>query len=93
ISTGLSKKLTMAGSLSRDARTCSKENDHSVSVSELSGVVEASSVEDSSAAEVLAGFVDSGGLLGSCSLRPTSSILRRRLVTWATARVLENWMN
>uniref|UniRef100_A0A3Q3KLE5 Uncharacterized protein n=1 Tax=Monopterus albus TaxID=43700 RepID=A0A3Q3KLE5_MONAL len=89
ISTGLSKKATMTGSLSREARTCSNENDHSVSersVSEPSGLVEASSVEeDSSAAAVLAGFVDSGGLLGSCSLRPTSSILSRRLVTWATA--------
>lgn len=121
-SRGLSKKLTMAGSFSREARTCSNENDHSTSdgsgpafwllwvleVSELSGVLEASSVEDSSAAEALVGFVDSGGLLGSCSLRPTSSILRSRLVTWATARyrasssgspwkmlyrVLENWMN
>lgn len=123
MSTGLSKKLTMAGSLSREARTCSNEKDHSTSarsgpaswllwelgVSELSGVLlEASSVEDSSAAEAPVGFADSGGLLGSCSLRPTSSILRRRLVTWATARyrasssgspwkmlyrVLENWMN
>uniref|UniRef100_A0A3Q3LC08 Uncharacterized protein n=1 Tax=Labrus bergylta TaxID=56723 RepID=A0A3Q3LC08_9LABR len=101
-------KLTMAGSLSSEARTCSNENDHSISVrsgpaswlmremSEPSGVLEASSVGDSSSAEdavALAGFVDSGGLLGSCSLRPTSSILRRRLVTCATARVLENWMN
>lgn len=99
-STGRSKNLTMTGSLSRDARTCSNENDHSVSerpgpaswllwepeVSELSGVVEASSVADSSTAALLAGFLDSDGLLGSWSLRPTSSILRRRLVTWATAR-------
>uniref|UniRef100_A0A668UUA2 Uncharacterized protein n=1 Tax=Oreochromis aureus TaxID=47969 RepID=A0A668UUA2_OREAU len=54
ISTGLSKKLTMAGSLSRDAKTCSKENDHSLEVSELSGVVEDSSVEDSSPTVVLA---------------------------------------
>ena len=134
-STGRSKKLTKAGSLSREARTCSNENDHSVSVrsgpaswlswepvvAELSGVAGASLGEDSSSSSsstaaaaaagisaVLAGFVDSGGLLGSCSLRPTSSILSRRLVTWATARyrdsssgspwnvlyrVLENWMN
>lgn len=132
-STGRSKKLTKLGSLRREARTCSNENDHSVSVRsgpaswlswepvvvELSGVVGASLGEDSSSSTssaaaaagesaVLAGFVDSGGLLGSCSLRPTSSILRRRLVTWATARyrdsssgspwnmlyrVLENWMN
>uniref|UniRef100_A0A3B4XKC8 Uncharacterized protein n=1 Tax=Seriola lalandi dorsalis TaxID=1841481 RepID=A0A3B4XKC8_SERLL len=88
MSTGLSKKLTMAGSLSREAKTCSNENDHSTSERSgpLSGVLEASSIEDSSAAEVLASFVESGGLLGSCSLRPTSSILRSRLVTWATAR-------
>uniref|UniRef100_A0A3Q2NR53 Uncharacterized protein n=1 Tax=Fundulus heteroclitus TaxID=8078 RepID=A0A3Q2NR53_FUNHE len=107
-----SKKLTMVGSLSSEARTCSKENDQSSSdcsvapswllleleASEASGLLEASSVEDASAEAVaLTGFVASGGgLLGSCSLRPTSSILRRRLVTWATARysrVLENWMN
>uniref|UniRef100_A0A4W6FGX6 Uncharacterized protein n=1 Tax=Lates calcarifer TaxID=8187 RepID=A0A4W6FGX6_LATCA len=74
MSTGLSKKLTMAGSLSREARTCSNEKDHSTSAR-----------SDSSAAEAPVGFADSGGLLGSCSLRPTSSILRRR--------VLENWMN
>uniref|UniRef100_A0A8D3B7G2 Uncharacterized protein n=1 Tax=Scophthalmus maximus TaxID=52904 RepID=A0A8D3B7G2_SCOMX len=97
MSTGLSKKVTMAGSLSREARTCSNENDHSTSgpasrllrgleATELSGVGDASSVDNSSAAEMLGVFVDSGGLLGSCSLRPTSSILRRRLVTWATAR-------
>ncbi|KAG7223306.1 hypothetical protein INR49_015662 [Caranx melampygus] len=56
-----------------------EEADYGRFVSELSGVLEASSVEDSSAAEALADFVDSGGLLGSCSLRPTSSILRSRL--------------
>uniref|UniRef100_A0A3B3TX53 Uncharacterized protein n=1 Tax=Poecilia latipinna TaxID=48699 RepID=A0A3B3TX53_9TELE len=86
-----SKKPTMAGSLSSEARTCSKENDQSgscCSASEVFGLPEASWVEDASTeAAVLAGCVASaGGLLGSCSLRPTSSILRRRLVTWATAR-------
>lgn len=78
--------------MSSEARTCSKEKDHSMSagswllweleVSELSGVVEASSVvADSSAAVALAGLLGSDGLLGSCSLRPSSSIFRRRLVT------------
>lgn len=97
-----SKKPTMAGSFSSEARTCSKENDQSVSdwsaapswllweleTSDLFRPPEASLVEVTSAeAAVLAGLVAlGGGLLGSCSLRPTSSILRRRLVTWATAR-------
>uniref|UniRef100_A0A3B3BHL1 Uncharacterized protein n=1 Tax=Oryzias melastigma TaxID=30732 RepID=A0A3B3BHL1_ORYME len=95
---GLSKKSTIVGSLSRDASTCSKEKDHSVSdssdpaswllweLSQLSGVTAPCSVEESSAGDVPAAFSDSDGLLGSCSLRPTSSILRRRLVTWAMAR-------
>lgn len=100
---GLSKKVTRAGSLRREARTCSKEKDHSIpdsseplswlllelevlelEVLELSGVVEPSLDGDSSscaAVAALAGLEDSRGLLGSCSFRPTSSILRRRLVT------------
>lgn len=123
---GLSKKVTTAGSFRREARTCSNENDHSISdgseplswllleleVLELSGVEEVSLEGDSSscsaAAAALAGWQDSFGLLGSCNFLPTSSILRRRLVTWATARyrdsssgspwkmlysVLVNWIN
>ncbi|CAG5878337.1 unnamed protein product [Menidia menidia] len=86
-STGRSKNPTTAGSLSRDARTCSKEKDQSASGrSGLPWETEASSAEDSPAVEGLEGPLLSGGLLGSCSLLPTSSILSRRLVTWATAR-------
>uniref|UniRef100_A0A3B5Q627 Uncharacterized protein n=1 Tax=Xiphophorus maculatus TaxID=8083 RepID=A0A3B5Q627_XIPMA len=83
-SEGFTRKPTMTGSLSSEASTCSKENDQSGSGCSA----EASWVEDASTeAAVLAGCAASaGGLLGSCSLRPTSSILRRRLVTWATAR-------
>uniref|UniRef100_A0A3P9MQU0 Uncharacterized protein n=1 Tax=Oryzias latipes TaxID=8090 RepID=A0A3P9MQU0_ORYLA len=82
---GLSKKSTIVGSLSRDARTCSKEKDHSVSdssdpaswllweleVLQLSGVTGPCSVDESSAGDVPAAFSDSDGLLGSCSL-PTA---------------------
>uniref|UniRef100_A0A3P8W8P7 Uncharacterized protein n=1 Tax=Cynoglossus semilaevis TaxID=244447 RepID=A0A3P8W8P7_CYNSE len=76
MSKGFSKKPTMAGSFSREARTLS-------------------SVTASFSAELLGDPVDWTGLLGSCNLRPTSSILRSRLVTWATMlyRVFENWMN
>uniref|UniRef100_A0A3Q2XN50 Uncharacterized protein n=1 Tax=Hippocampus comes TaxID=109280 RepID=A0A3Q2XN50_HIPCM len=92
MSTCLSKKLTISGSLSSDARTCSNEKDQSapersgpaswgLGVSEFLGVRGASSSPSAGL-----GFKDAGGLLGSCSLRPTSSILKRRLVTWATAR-------
>lgn len=104
--TGLSKKPTMAGSLSREARTCSKEKDHSTSetsdsvsglwsqleVSELSGVEgvslgdSSSSPPEAAAAAALAAAAVFKGLLGSCSLRPTSSIFSSRLVTCATAR-------
>uniref|UniRef100_A0A8C7L7B9 Uncharacterized protein n=1 Tax=Oncorhynchus kisutch TaxID=8019 RepID=A0A8C7L7B9_ONCKI len=95
MSTGLSKKRTRTGSLSSDAKICSKANDHSTScgmepasrvmvaqgVSELSsGVLQASLL---SRAPSGAAWV---GLVGSWSLRPTSSILSRRLVTRATAR-------
>uniref|UniRef100_A0A3Q2DGI6 Uncharacterized protein n=1 Tax=Cyprinodon variegatus TaxID=28743 RepID=A0A3Q2DGI6_CYPVA len=89
--TGRSKKPTMTGSLSSEAKTCSKENDQSTSgcraapswlLGELEASEVSSSVKDASTEAVL----PARGLLGSCSLRPTSSILRRRLVTWATAR-------
>uniref|UniRef100_A0A8C4SF14 Uncharacterized protein n=1 Tax=Erpetoichthys calabaricus TaxID=27687 RepID=A0A8C4SF14_ERPCA len=56
MSSGFSKNRTRTGSFSKEARICSKANDHSIS-----------------------------GELGFCSLRPTSSILRRRLVTVAMA--------
>uniref|UniRef100_A0A673WD02 Uncharacterized protein n=1 Tax=Salmo trutta TaxID=8032 RepID=A0A673WD02_SALTR len=102
MSTGLSKKRTRTGSLSSDAKICSKANDHSTScgmepasrvmvalgVSELlSGVLQASlSSRAPSRAAWVGLVVDFWGLVGSWSLRPTSSILSRRLVTRATAR-------
>uniref|UniRef100_A0A3P8ZVV0 Uncharacterized protein n=1 Tax=Esox lucius TaxID=8010 RepID=A0A3P8ZVV0_ESOLU len=124
MSTGLSKKRTRTGSLSKDARICSKANDHSISCGTelatrvmgvlgvlklLSGVLEASpSGKQPSRRAWVWLVVDFKGLAGSWSLRPTSSILRRRLVTRATAwyrdsssgspwnrlySVLENWIN
>lgn len=97
MSSGFSKNRTSTGSLSSEARICSKAKDHSFSSSSLSGVL--------SAVPVWEGLPSP---CAPCSLRPTSSILRRRLVTVVTAlyrdsssgapwkrlyRVLENWMN
>uniref|UniRef100_A0A8C5SCC8 Uncharacterized protein n=1 Tax=Laticauda laticaudata TaxID=8630 RepID=A0A8C5SCC8_LATLA len=104
-----SKNLTKAGSLSKEARICSKANDQP-SLEELevgasgSPVWEASEVVGPTVGDVPLWV----GEVGLWSFRPTSSILSKRPVTVAMARnrssssgspwnklykVLENWMN
>uniref|UniRef100_A0A8C6YBE0 Uncharacterized protein n=1 Tax=Naja naja TaxID=35670 RepID=A0A8C6YBE0_NAJNA len=105
-STDFSKNLTKAGSLSSEARICSKANDQPSLEAGPAGspLWEASGAVGPTVGDVLLWV----GEVGLWSFRPTSSILSKRPVTVAMARnrssssgspwnklykVLENWMN